>query len=62
VYVTLSRDPATSKLTRNILPPKPDPEMAQTISLQDRFYPIRASLPSSIQLPEADGDKFEVMV
>ena len=59
---TWSRDPATSRLTRNILPPKPNPEMAQTISLQDRFYPIRTSLPSCILLPEADGDKFELKV
>jgi len=55
-----SRDPAMSRLTRNISPPKLDPEMAQIISLQDRFYPIRTSLPSCIQLPEADGDKFEL--
>jgi len=34
--------------------------MAKTISLQDRFYPIRTSLPSCIQLPEADSDKFEL--
>ena len=31
----------------------------QTISLQDRFYP-RISLPSCIQLPEANSDKFEL--
>jgi len=36
--------------------------MAQTISLQDRFYPITISLPSCILLPEADGDKFELKV
>jgi len=34
--------------------------MAQTISLQDWFYPIRISFPSCIQLPKADGDKFEL--
>ena len=54
-----SRDPAISRLTRNISPPKFDPKMTQTISLQDRFYPIRTSFPSCIQLPEADGNKFE---
>jgi len=34
--------------------------MAQTISLQDMFYPIRTSLSSCIQLSEADSDKFEL--
>ena len=55
-----SRDPTTSRLTRNISPPKLDLEMTQTISLHDRFYPIRTSLSSCIQLPKADGDKFEL--
>ena len=55
-----SRDPTTSRLTRNISPPKLDPEKAQTISLQDRFHPIRISLPSCIQFLEADGDTFEL--
>ena len=54
-----SIDPATSRLTRNSSPPKPDANMAKSTSLQDRFYPMRISLPSCIQLPEADGDTFE---
>ena len=29
-------------------------------SLQDRFYPIRTSLPSCIKLPEANGNNFEL--
>ena len=57
-----SRDPVTSRLTRNSSPPeqKPDSHMAQTPSLQDRFYPIRTSLPSCIQLPDEDVDQFEL--
>ena len=52
------RDPATSRLTRNIsLPLHPELVMA---SLQDRFYPIRTSLPSCIKLPEANGNNFEL--
>jgi len=50
-----SRDPNSSGLTRNTSPPKlepkPDPVMDQPTSLQDRFYPMRTSLPSYIQLP-----------
>jgi len=56
----LSQETQLSRLTRNISPPKSDTEMAQTISLQEKFYPIRTSLPSCIQLPEADGDTFEL--
>jgi len=55
-----SRDPATSKLTRNSSPPKPDPHMAQPTSLQDRFYSMRTSLPPCIQLSEADDNNFEL--
>ena len=33
--------------------------MAQIISLQERFYLIRTSLPSCIQLLKADNDKFK---
>ena len=29
-------------------------------SLQDRFYPIRTSLPSCIKLSEANGNNFEL--
>ena len=55
-----SRDPATSRLIRNSSSPKPNPNMIKSISLQDRFYPIRTSLPSCIHLSEADGDTFEL--
>ena len=45
-----SRDPNSSRLTRNTSPPKfeprLDPVIAQPTSLQDRFYPIRTSHPS----------------
>ena len=34
--------------------------MAQPPSLQDRFYPIRTSLPSCIQLPDEGIDQFEL--
>ena len=34
--------------------------MAQPPSLQDRFYPIRTSLPSYIQLPDEGIDQFEL--
>jgi len=59
-----SRDPNSSRLTRNTSPPKleprPDSVMAQTTSLQDRFYPIRISLPSCIQLPSVGEHNFEL--
>ena len=57
-----SRDPLTSRLTRTSSPPelKPDPHMAQPISLQDRFYPIRTSLPSCIKLNDEGVDPFEL--
>ena len=59
-----SRDPITSRLARSNAPPKPEPKpdrvMALPISLQDRFYPIRTSLPSCIQLPEANGINFKL--
>ena len=34
--------------------------MAQPPSLQDRFYPIRISLPSCIQLSDVGDDQFEL--
>ena len=34
--------------------------MAQPTSLQDRFYPMRISLPSCIRLLEANGNNFEL--
>jgi len=50
-----SRDPNSSRLTRNISPPKFEPRLdsviAQPTSSQDKHYPIRTSLPSCIQLP-----------
>ena len=59
-----SRDPNSSRLTRNTSPPKfeprPDPVMAKSTSLQDRFYPIRTSLPSCIQLPLVGKYNFEL--
>ena len=60
-----SRDPTTSRLVRNTshaptLPEELQPIMANHISLQDKFYPIRTSLPSYIRLPEANGNNFEL--
>ena len=59
-----SRDPNSSKLTRNTSPPKfeprLDPVMAQPTSLQDRFYPIRTSLPSCILLSSVGEYNFEL--
>ena len=34
--------------------------MDQPISLQERFYPMKTSLPSCIRLPEANGNSFEL--
>jgi len=51
------RDPVSSRLTKNISLLHPEPVMAL---LQDRFYPIRASLPSCIKLPEVNGNNFEL--
>jgi len=52
------RDPVTFRLTRNTSPPlHPESVMA---SLQDRFYPIRTSLPSCVKLPEANENNFEL--
>ena len=53
-----SRDPVTSRLTMNNSPPKLDPHMAQSPSLQDRFYPIRTSFPSCIQFPSVGDNNF----
>ena len=59
-----SRDPNSSRLTINTSPPKLeqklDPFMAQLTSLQDRFYPIRTTLPSCIQLPSVGKHNFEL--
>jgi len=60
-----SRDPISSRLVRNTLHTlAPPPEfilvMANHISLQDKFYPIRTSLPSYIRLLEANGNNFEL--
>ena len=59
-----SRDPNSSRLTRNTSPPKfepkPDSVMAQPTFLQDRFYPIRTSLPSYILLPSVSEYNFEL--
>ena len=59
-----SRDPITSRLIRNTSPPKqaskPDPVMTQPTSLQDRFYSIRITLPSCIQLLSVSEYNFEL--
>ena len=59
-----SRDPNSSRLTRNTslpkLEPKLDPVMAQLTSLQDRFYPMRTSLPSCIPLSSVGEHNFEL--
>ena len=57
------RDPITSRLVRNTTlapPPNTIPIMANPTSLQNKFYPIRTSLPSCILLPEANGNNFEL--
>jgi len=36
------------------------PIMANHVLLQDKFYPIRTSLPSCFRLSEANGNNFEV--
>ena len=52
------RDHVTSRLTnKTSLPLHSELVMA---SLQDRFYPIRTSLPSCIKLPETNGNNFEL--
>ena len=60
----LSRDPNSSRLSRNTSPPKfelrPDSVMAQLTSLQDRFYHIRTTLPSCIQLSSVGEHNFEI--
>jgi len=60
-----SKDPVTSRLVRNAPlaptpPPEIDPIMANHVSLQDKFYPIRTSLPSCFILLEANGNNFEL--
>ena len=59
-----SRDPNSSRLTRNTSPPKkefkPDPIMTQPTSLQDRLYLIRTTLPSCIQLLSVGKYNFEL--
>jgi len=59
-----SRDPNSSRLTRNTSPPKleprPDSVMAQPTSLHDRFYPIRTTHPSCIQFPSVGEHNFKL--
>ena len=60
-----SRDPISSRLVRNTLhtpasPAEFAPVMVNYVSLQNKFYPIRTSLPSYIRLPEANGNNFEL--
>ena len=58
------RDPNSSRLNRNTSPPKFEPRsdsvMAKLTSLQDRFYPIRTSLLSCIQLSSVGEHNFEL--
>jgi len=58
-------DPVTSRLVRNSTLahaplPEINPIMANHVSLQNKFYMIRTSLPSCIILPEANGNNFEL--
>ena len=56
-------DPISSRLVRNstlACTPHPDTIIVNHTSLQDKFYPIRTSLPSCILLPEANGNNFEL--
>jgi len=59
-----SKDPNSSRLTKNTSPPKfeprPDLVMAQSTSLQDKFYLIRTSFPSCIQLSSVGEHNFEL--
>ena len=59
------RDPESARLVRistlaQSPPPDTIPIMANNTSLQDKFYPIRTSLPSCILLPVTNGNNFEV--
>ena len=56
------RDPNSARLVRlSILAlTQPLDIMENNVSLQDRFYPIRTSLPSCILLPEPNGNHFEL--
>ena len=59
------RDPNSAKIVRistlaQTPPPDTIPIMANNISLQDKFYPIRTSLPSCILLPVTNGNNFEL--
>ena len=60
-----SGDPISTRLVRNtplvpIPPPEFIPIMANHVSLQDKFYLIRTSLPSCSQLLETNGNNFEL--
>ena len=58
LHARVDERPVSSRLTRNTsLSLHSEPVMA---SLQDRFYPIRTSLPSCIKLPEANRNNFEL--
>jgi len=59
------RDPISSRLVKNTtlthtLRPDTNQIMANPISLQDKFYPIRILLLSCILLPEANENNFEL--
>ena len=55
-----SRDSIISRLIRTKSPPQLNQIMTQPISIEDRFYPIRTSLPSNIQLLEDESKIFEI--
>ena len=59
------QDPNSARLVRistlaQTPPPDTIPIMANNTSLQDKFYPIRTSLPSCILLPVTNGNNFEL--
>ena len=56
------RDPDSARLVRisTLAHTPPLDLMENNVSLQDRFYPIRTSLPSCILLPVTNGNHFEL--
>jgi len=65
LHARVVRDSISSRSVRNTpFAPTPSPEfipiMANHVSFQDKFYPIRTSLSSYFQLPETNGNNFEL--
>jgi len=65
VHARVVQGSVTSRLVRNTTfahtpPPEINPIMANNVSVQDKFYPIRTLLSSCIILPEANGNNFEL--